>query len=410
MQTAETVLIEERELLPKQMQFLTSTKRELLYSGAFRAGKSRALCEKVFEHARIPGNLVPLGRKKRADLYQTTLRTLFEEVLEFGSYEYKKSEHLIRLRGGGDIYLFGFDDQTKIASLSAGAIGIDQMEEIVEDEYMMCLGRLSRTVDPWPQLFGACNPAAPSHFLFQRFLKESHPDRQVIQTNTYENFFLPKSYFDIAETFTGHHRDRYILGKWVGMEGLIYDRWDRDIYVMERDGPWTWLIAGVDEGYTDPFAVGLWGMDGDGRLHLVKEIYQTHLLPAQKVEILKALGAGLYVVDPSAASLIADMQAAGLNAVPADNALEDGIRRMQNRFMIPGDGISRLTVSPFCTNFINEIEAYCWDEKKDRPKLGQADHLMDQARYVINLIDAGPLPWEQDVIVHPGRGDGVFRV
>jgi len=235
-------------------------------------------------------------------------------------------------------------------------------------------------------LLAACNPAPPSHYLHTRFFDEQNPNRQLILTKSFDNVFLPEAYKRILDGFTGQHRARYVEGKWVGFEGLVYEPWDRDVFIRERDEYFPWVVAGVDDGFTNPFAIVVCGMDGDGRLHLSREVYETQLLPKQKVEIAKAIGACLYVCDPSAASLIADMQAAGLNVEAGDNAVADGIRRVQDRFTVGADGIPRFTVSGACVNFVKEVESYSWIEGQDKPK-PVMDHLMDALRYLVNWID-----------------------
>jgi phage terminase large subunit len=348
----------------------------------------------------------------------TTLKTLLEEILDplrdelhARVYEHKQTRSTIALEGGGEIYYFGFDEETKLGSLAFGAVGIDEATEIDEKEYDMLLGRLRKPVDPNPQLFGACNPSGPAHFLYHKFFEENKPTRKLIHTQSSDNVFLPETYRTILDGFTGQARARYVDGQWVAFEGLVYDRWDRDIYVRERKDIFPWTICGVDDGYTNPFAASLWGMDADGRLHLMQEVYRSGLLPATKIEILREIEANLYVVDPSAASLIGDMRAAGLNARPGDNAVQDGILCVQDLFTIPGDGIPRFTVSPECVSFIREVESYAWMKGKDKPE-PVMNHLMDSWRYLVKWIHDNwrYAPGIATAIIHQGRGDGTFAI
>ena len=398
----------EIRLLPKQMEFLNANEREVLFSGAFGAGKSQALCHKLLQHARIPGNFVGLCRKERKSLTVTTLRTLIEEILdplraELGAkvYEHQLSKSMISIEGGGRIYYFGFDKDIKMGSLSFGAVAIDEATEIEEREYTMLLGRLRAPQDPNPQLFAACNPSAPSHYLHKRFFEERSESRRVICTKSGDNVFLPEAYQDILGSFAGQARARYVEGQWVAFEGLVYDRWDRGVFVRDREDYFAWTVCGVDDGFTNPFAVSVWGIDGDGRMHLVREIYQSKLLPAAKVEMLSQVGADLYVVDPSAASLIADMQAAGMNVEPGDNDVRGGILCTQDLFTIPGDGIPRFTVSPECPAFVREVEAYSWKEGQDKPE-PVMDHLMDGWRYLVKWLHDNWTVQPVEMLVHPG--------
>ena len=66
------------EVLPQQMKFLCSEAREILYSGAFGAGKTRAICLRVAMRASICGAREGLCRKTVVALKRSTLKTLLE--------------------------------------------------------------------------------------------------------------------------------------------------------------------------------------------------------------------------------------------------------------------------------------------------------------------------------------------
>ena len=99
----------ELEVLPQQLRFLTSDAREVLYSGAFGAGKTRAICLRCAMRASVQGAREGLCRKTVVALKRSTLKTLLEPdgllppILPQGSYEYKKIDGEIRIHGGGTI-------------------------------------------------------------------------------------------------------------------------------------------------------------------------------------------------------------------------------------------------------------------------------------------------------------------
>lgn len=411
-------------LLPKQLLFVNSEAKEVLYSGAFGAGKTRALCFKVAKHASIPGNLVGLCRKTFFSMKQSTLRTLLNPdgnlppVLPEGSYKHYKSDHIIALHGAGEIYYFGFDNPERVASLNLGAVGVDEGIEIDPDEYIMLLGRLRNPVDLIRQIFIATNPGSPSHFLYQRFFEKKHPDREVIETNSLENFFLPADYLMRLKGFSGQNRARYMEGKWVAFEGLIYDMWDRKVFCAERDEEWKEVIAGIDEGFTHPAVILVAGLDNDGRMHQFQEFYQTGIRPERFVETAcayaKRFGVEIFFCDPSAAGLIADLKAKGLNAVAADNAVMEGIRRVQKRLTVAGDGRPRYTIDPArCPNTVKEIEAYRWrDSKIKEEPVKEFDDAMDAWRYLVagvntrvrpRIISLADVPREAETLAEAER-------
>jgi PBSX family phage terminase large subunit len=378
------------------MEFINSTAKEVCYSGAFGAGKSRALCYKICKSASIKRNVVGLCRKTRVALMRTTLRTLLlpdgdlPPVLPIGSYEHRKGDAVISLNGGGEIMYFGFDNADAVGSMNLGSCGIDEGIELNEDEYSMLLGRCRVRVDPYRQLFTATNPGNPNHFLYRRFFKESHRNRHTIHTTSFENMFLPRDYIDSLRTLTGPRYDRYVLGKWIAFEGLVYDMFRREVHVKHR--PRNELIqdyaVGFDEGYTNPAVLLLFDRDYDGRLHVLDEWYsrrKTHdQIVARALEFLPRPND--FVGDPSAAALISAMQSVGLNAHGGNNDVWNGIRAMQARLTVASDGLPRYTVEPHCTNHITEFESYVWDAAKDKP-IKEMDHSLDSARYYVYDLD-----------------------
>ena len=380
------------DVLPKQLQFLKAQEREVMYSGAFGAGKSRAICFKTAMHGAIPGNFVGLCRKTLVDLKKTTLRTLLKvdanlpPVLPDGCYDYNKSDQIISIRGGGEILCFGFDDPPRLGSLNFGFVGIDEGIELAADEYTMLLGRLRNLADPCRQIAIATNPGPPAHFLHERFFDEREPSRRLIQTTSLENYYLPADYIASLLRFKGTDRQRYVEGLWVAFEGLIYEL-RRETHVIHRDGPWRQVIAGVDEGFTAPGVIFPIGIDGDGRAHVIEEFYETQVAPQAFVAAVVRCARKHHIrevrVDPAAAGLIADLQNAGVPAQGADNAVLAGIRTVQDALVVAGDGRPRLTIEPSCTNLIRGLESYVWKPGRDEPVLVN-DHGPDALRYALH--------------------------
>lgn len=410
--------------LPKQKDFIRAEEREVLYSGAYRAGKSVALCLKAVSRATASVHArEALVRKHLITLKATTLRTLLEgdgvmpPILPHGTYTHNKADKIIRIRGCGEIVYFGLDDPDKIGSYTLSGCGVDEAVELSDTDYAALRGRVSLKVDGLPnQLYSACNPSAPSHHLAVRFgLGGGHlpqPGTRAIVTCMADNAAnLPAEYIADAQTWTGLRKARYVDGLWAAAEGLVYDQWNTQVHVRERSGPWVREVVAVDEGYTNPFVRLRIGIDTDGRAHVLSEVYRPGMLVAEKVRTIReaATNAESVVIDPSAADVLAECRNAGLPTRPADNAVFDGIQRVQARLAVMGDGMPRLTVDPSCVNLIREVEGYQWRKSsqgtaRDEP-VKEADHAMDALRYAVSYIDAGyTLPFA--VAVPGGRSVG----
>jgi PBSX family phage terminase large subunit len=390
--------------LPKQLDFVKSLCREVLYSGAFGAGKSRALCMKLVCRAAIYGTREGLCRKNLVNLKATTMRTLLDSdgelpaVLPAGSYTWHKTDKIIRINGGGEIVYFGLDDPSKIGSYNLTGCGIDQAEELTEDDWVMLRGRCRMNLpNVTRQMYGVCNPGQPSHHLATRFGLaggyKAQPDCEAIRTKTTDNIFLPEDYVRDMLSLTGLARRRYVDGLWCGSEGLVYDRWDRQVFVQTKNIKHAkQVIVGVDEGYTNPAVMLICGIDGDDNVHVHREWYKTRQLESDVIEraqhLKKTYNVSMFVVDPSAAKLRASMQAADLPVIDANNDVFGGIQAVQRRLVLADNGVPRLSVDPGCEQAIREFEAYEWLEGKDKPNK-EFDHAMDALRYAVMYADAG---------------------
>src|SRR5690606_13439318 len=91
---------------------------------------------------------------------------------------------------------------------------------------------------------------------------------------------------------------RYRKGVWASREGLVYDLFDRAVHVIGREQvPYmrTYYRA-IDFGFSNPFVCQLWGLDGDGRLYLLKEIYHTQRTVKVHAEHIHQMTGSLPVV------------------------------------------------------------------------------------------------------------------
>ena len=390
------------ELLPQQLKFITSTKRECLYSGAFGSGKTRSLALKCLMRASVKGAREGLCRKTVVSLKRSTLKTLLEPdgllppILPRGSYEYRKVDGEIIIHGGGSIMLFGLEDAARIASMNLSGVGIDEAVELNERDWTMLRGRIRLSLPDLPnQIYGACNPSTPQHFLAKRFgLAGGHqcaPNCEAIVTTSRDNWFLPEDYLADLETMTGVARKRYVEGIWCGSEGLVYDRWDESKYVVDEvPTEFDRLIVGMDEGYNHPAVCLLAGVKDD-RVFVIDEWCERHKLEAEVVELCQSWkeqypNIDCFVVDPSAANLRAAMRNVGRDVIPADNSVWSGIQTVASLLKNDPAGNPMLSVHRNCSNLIREFSTYEWSvaqdgSLKENPRK-QFDDCLDSLRYL----------------------------
>ena len=239
--------------------FVASTASRVLYSGAFGAGKTIALCTKSLKLAQdYPGNFGYVCRKTRASLTLSTLSTFLEMVCPRELIvSHNKELGLITLGNGSRILFGGLDDPLKLGSLSPaglGFVGIDESIETTEDDWKMLEGRLRLPGVPH-QIFAATNPGPPSHYLYRMFFQDKRGE--VYQASSRDNKDLPADYLARLDEFEGVYRERYVLGLWTGLEGLVYSSFDDKVCLLPRfEIPLTWLVySGHDFGDANPAAI-----------------------------------------------------------------------------------------------------------------------------------------------------------
>jgi len=261
-----------RAINKTQADFVESSAPRVLFSGAFGAGKSVALCTKALKLSLdYPDNFGLICRKVRATLSQTTLKTFLDMVCPRELIrEYNKTEGLITLTNGSQVLFGGLDDPLKLGSLNLGWVGIDEAIETTEDDWKMLEGRL-RLPGVHHQIFAATNPGPPAHYLYTMFFDLKRGE--VYQASSLENPELPADYKVRLSEFEGTYYQRYVLGQWVGMEGLVYSAFNERVCLIPRfEIPKRWLVySGHDFGIANPAAV-FYAQDPDtGNFYLFTE-------------------------------------------------------------------------------------------------------------------------------------------
>lgn len=446
----------------KQEEFLNCTDRQVLLSGAFGTGKTLVGCEKGYRFNQMyPGNRGLIVRKTFTDVKSTTVKqTLLEDVIPPSHIvDHNRSEHVIEHYTGektpdgepvtSEIYYHGLDSgrQTgdddlprKIGGMEFGWIFVDEASELSKGEWTQLMGRLrfdGRRVGnyqydvPYRQIFAATNPEHPGHWMYRWFFEDDRGTHFTLRMD--DNPYLAEDYVqDNKENYSGVYYDRYILGKWVGAEGLIYDEWDPDTHhVKPRDLPGEWEVhreveyddgtsyfasppdewrvyRSIDFGYRNPFVCQWWARGPDDSLVLFREIYKTETLVEDAAKEVKTLDPQGHVTDQSFADWNAEdratLQRHGVDVTRANKHVSPGIQSVKSRLLEDERGRPSLYImkgarvhepddnlednnDPVKT--VAEVTGYKWNDSddEDRPKKSD-DHGMDAMRYLVHTLDA----------------------
>lgn len=297
-------------------------------------------------------------------------------------------------------YIFGGKDersQDLIQGLTLAGVLFDEVALMPESFVMQATARCS--VDGSKYWFN-CNPDGPYHWF-----KTGWIDRVEEKNILYLHFTMEdnlslteKIRQRYASLYSGVFYQRYILGLWVVAEGIIYDMFSEAKHIVEKfsRSEFPKYYVSCDYGTQNATVFLLWESGSDGKWYCIDEYYysgreeSTQKTDNDYADDYEAFIGDKYIeaiiVDPAAASFIAELRKRGHRVKKARNDVLDGIRFVG---MMLNTG--KIYFHSKCKNTIKEFSSYVWDtqasEKRGEDKpLKQHDHAMDAVRYFCYTI------------------------
>lgn len=294
---------------------------------------------------------------------------------------------------GERCYALGAEKVSQVSKIRGASIKYcygDEVADWSEEVFALLKSRLDKEYSCFD---GTFNPQHPGHWL--KVFLDSDAD---IFSQTYtidDNPFLPESFKEnLKREYAGTvFYDRYILGRWVVAEGLVYPMFGESCIVPAVPRAYTEYIVSMDYGIQNPTAMLLWGKC-EGIWYQIAEYYHSGRETNQQKtdqqyydELEKLVGdlpVRKVIIDPSATSFIALLnQKKRFAPWRANNDVVDGI---QHTASCLNDGT--IKVNRCCGKTIMEYGLYRWDDKasergEDRP-IKENDHAMDATRYFVN--------------------------
>ena len=309
----------------------------------------------------------------------------------------KLSEHLIEIEYAGHknrFYLFGGKDEGSAALIQGMTLAGVLLDEVALMPRSFVEQALARCSVDGSKLWFNCNPDNPMHWFYEEWIKKTEEKNCLYLHFTMQDnpSLTPKIIRRYESLYSGAFYDRFVLGKWVAAQGLVYPFFSASTHVAEPQGiPKRYFIS-CDYGTVNPTSFGLWG-EYDGKWYRVSEYYfdsrregyqrtdEEHY--AHLEQLAGDLNVEAVIADPSAASFIECIRRHGrFKAIKAQNDVVDGIRRVSDALKQ-----RRILFSPSCTDSLREFSLYRWDNTavRDAPKK-ENDHAMDDIRYFVSTV------------------------
>lgn len=267
----------------------------------------------------------------------------------------------------------------------------DEVALMPESFVNQATGRMS--VDGSKSWFN-CNPDGPYHYFKVNWIDKKDEKNLIhLHFTMDDNLSLSDRIKErYRRMYSGVFFQRYILGLWTVAEGIIYDMFNQDKHVVDsKDINFTGeRYISIDYGTQNATVFLLWEKGVNGKWYCTKEYYYSGRDNKRQktdsefaddlIDFIGDLDYKRIIIDPSAASFIAEVKKRGLSVKEARNDVLDGIRFV-------GSLLNEEKIAFFedCQNTLQEFSSYVWDEKaanrgEDKP-VKTHDHAMDAVRY-----------------------------
>lgn len=383
------------------MRFPYSGKPSLICDGAVRSGKTSimSLSYVLWAMGNFSGQNFGICGKTVISTERNVIRPLTGVKYLRDNFSLRFANHVLTVSRGrktNTFYIFGGKDESSyqlIQGITLAGVFLDEVALMPESFVNQALARCS--VEGSKYWFN-CNPEGPMHWFYREWIldpEHKHNAEHIhflLDDNPSLSAEKKQEYYS---AYSGVFYDRYILGKWVAADGLIYpDVANGQGIVDPEPRDYVQYYISIDYGTLNPFSAGLYGLY-KGVWYRFDEYYHSgretrrQLTDAEYYAELEKLAGDRFIseiiIDPSAASMIAEIKKHGRFTIrQANNEVVDGIRETAKAF-----SQGRLKVTRNCSGAIMEFAAYLWDDKKqeDRP-IKENDHAMDEIRYFVNTV------------------------
>lgn len=379
----------------------------IIADGAIRSGKTicMSLSFVIWAMTNFDGQNFGMAGKTIGSFRRNVLQVL-KRMLKSRGYKYEdhRSDNLLIIRRNGkanNFYIFGGKDESSqdlVQGITLAGVFFDEVALMPESFVNQATARCS--VDGSKFWFN-CNPSGPAHWFKKEWIDRRYKKRLLYLHFTMDdNLSLSEK---IKERYRGQYSGvfykRYIMGLWVVAEGIIYDMFDADKHVVKVQDIAYELTdtcyVSIDYGTQNATVYKMWIKGKSGTWYSVREYYYSGRdMKRQKTDaeyaddledfIGEAKPRGV-IVDPSAASFIAELRRRGIPTMKAKNDVLDGIREMAKLITV-----GRLKWVDSNQHTITEFGAYAWDPKaavrgEDAP-IKENDHCMDADRYFVYTV------------------------
>lgn len=376
----------------------------IICDGAVRSGKTAVMTLSFVHWAmRYFDNSYFAVCGKTINSAERNILTLIKDMVDitaFFTLSYNASKHILTISDGiktNYFYIFGGKDEASaslVQGLTLCGVFFDEVALMPKSFVSQAIARTLSYENA--KLWFNCNPEHPEHWFYKEWIKEADGENKHKALHLHflmkDNPILSEKQIKKAEElYTGVFKERFILGRWVAAEGLVYPMFSEKNIAENKNYSGEYYIS-IDYGTANPFSMGLWVDTGDKavrikefyydskvkRRQLTDEEYYAHLVKFSEGYSVKSV-----IVDPSAASFIQCIKRKKEFKVrKANNEVVFGIKLVSDLLKS-----GKILISKNCKDIIREFSLYRWDENRsDDTVKKEYDHALDEMRYFCMTI------------------------
>ena len=400
-----------RYFSPKQLRLLSwwcqnsddADKLAVICDGAVRSGKTAcmSLSFVLWAFYRFDGEAFAFCGKTIRSLKRNLITPLLPVLRQAGfSCRLVFAENYMDVSRGRQqnrFYFFGGKDAGSAALIQGMTLAGVLFDETALMPRSFVEQSLARCSVEGAKFWFNCNPESPQHWFYREWiLGAKEKNALYLHFRMTDNPSLsPQMLERYNRLYSGVFHQRYVEGKWVASQGLVYPFMADRVFCDVPSGGFSDYAISCDYGTVNPASFGLWGLQGGVWYRIDEYYYNSRLEGTQRTDEehyaeLERLAGGRpvskVVVDPSAASFIAVIRQHGVfRPIPAKNDVLDGIRQV-GVALKQGD----IRICSCCRDSIREFGLYRWrdDKSRDTP-VKENDHAMDDIRYFVTTVLRG---------------------
>lgn len=365
-------------------QFKEDEQKVFIIQGGQGAGKTISLLMLIIDFFQTSQSEITVCSAELSKLKGTALNDFIKIMQDYNLYserEFNRSESIYKKKAGHFVEFIGLDKADVGKGRRRKLVYINEANRVSLNQYSDITARADLVIIDY-------NPDAKfwGHDLIKDFnyINLTFEDNEYLSPNEVRNI---RSYYSqgynedgtIKNKFWANKWDVYGCGKVGSIDGVVFENWDiKDVPSDAR-----LLYYGCDFGFATSKSAVIGVYKHDNNYYLKELVYKTKLTNQMLADEMRANGytKGVVYCDYAEPKSIRELQLAGIKAVKCDAKTDIKTFAVQKLNSV------NLYVDSNSLNLQNELRYYVYDEKTNKPKKSDKDHLMDALLYAVGSGD-----------------------